>query len=355
MLSLSGMKANELNYSTQASYGDEWIGVAYSSSLWESIRQGTFVFGRVPSFEFPAGAESLVIPLESTDPIWYKVAQATAMSSNPGGIATNTVTASKLTTANKTMTLGKIGARTLWTGELDEDSVLPFAPQLRAQFAVSGAETVESCFLDADSEAGATANINDIAGTPGGTEYWLSFDGVRKLALITNSANSRNAGALTVADYLETMKLMGAAGKNALDKSKIAFIQTPGVYYKALDLLETKTDDVRASGGTITDGVFNRIYGVDVITSAHLCKPDPNGAGLSNSAGKIDQDTAGNNTLGTLACVRWDQWRVGYRRRMTLETQRIAAADATEIVALMRLGIAYRDVEAAAVSYNVTV
>jgi len=75
----------------------------------------------------------------------------------------------------------------------------------------------------------------------------------------------------------------------------------------------------------------------------------------ANSAGKIDQDTTGNNTTGSILAVRWDQWLLGYRRRMTMETTRIARADTTEIVALMRLGLAQRDTEAAAITYNITV
>ena len=29
---------------------------------------------------------------------------------------------------------------------------------------------------------------------------------------------------------------------------------------------------------------------------------------LANAAGKVDQNTQGNNTLGALLAVRWDQW-----------------------------------------------
>jgi hypothetical protein len=39
---------------------------------------------------------------------------------------------------------------------------------------------------------------------------------------------------------------------------------------------------------------------------------------------------------------------------MTLETTRIARADTTEIVALMRFGLIYRDSDASAISYNIT-
>lgn len=350
---LDATKANELNQSTLANFGDEWIGQAYSSQLWASIRHEATLAGKIPTFEFPAGAESLTMPLEGADPTLYKVAQASGVASPDVGPAA-TVTSSRLGTANAQMTLAKFGARSLWTGEMTEDSLIAFVPQLRAQYVATFSEGLDSAIFDGDSDTSATTNINDIAGTPGGSEYWLNFDGIRKSALVTTAANSRDAGALAASDFLETIKLMGAAGKNALDRSKVEFWITPGVHWKALELSDVKSRDVFVSP-TIENGELNGIYGYRVNVSTHLCKPDPNGAGLSNASGKIDQDTAGNNTKGTIAAIRYDQWRLGFRRRLTLETTRIARADAYEIVGLMRAGLMQRDTEAAAISYNVTV
>jgi hypothetical protein len=69
----------------------------------------------------------------------------------------------------------------------------------------------------------------------------------------------------------------------------------------------------------------------------------------------VDVDTTTNNTKGSILAVRWDQWQFGYRRMMTVETERVAAADAWQIVALLRAGLIQRDTEASAISYNLTV
>jgi len=351
-----GIKANEINQSTLASYGDEWVGVAYSGQLWESIRHATFVLPKLPSMEVPAGAESVVIPLESTDPTWYKVAQAASLSANPGGVPTNTVTASNLGTANNTLTLGKMGARVLWTGELEEDSVLPYVAQLRQQLAVSAGEYLEHVLIDGDTATGATTNINDIGGTPAGAEAFLILNGFRKSPLVTTTANSRDGGALTVEDYLETVKLMGLGGKNAIDRRQVGFIIDPYTHWKSLELDEVKTQDVY-SAPTIEDGQLMNIWGYEVAQSVHMHKANADATyGLkANSAGKLDLDTASNNTTGVILAVRWDQWQFGWRRRMTIETTRVPAADSTEIVALMRFGMVQRDTEASAISYNLTI
>ncbi len=346
-----GLKANELNYSTLSSYGDEWVGVAYSGVLWESIRQATQIVSMLPTIEVPQGAESIVMPLESTDPIWYKVAQATAMSSNPGGIATNTVTASRLGTASSTMTLAKLGARVIWTGEMEEDSMVPFVSELRRQLITSGAEYLEAAVIDGDTATDATTNINYIVGTPGGSEYFMTVNGFRKLALVTNTANSRDAGALTSADFLETLKLMGTGGVNA-DKNKTGFIINSAVHWKAIELADVKSKDI-FSAATIENGFLAAIYGYPVYMSHHMHKAAT--TRLALASGKVDGATPTNGTTGSILAVRWDQWRFGYKRRMTIESTRIPAADSTEIVALMRFGLVNRDTEASAISYNVTV
>ena len=352
----AGIKANEVAQTTLANYGDEWVGVYYSGSLWESVRHETMILPMLPQIEVPAGAESIVIPLESTDPVWGKVSQAASLTSNPGGIVSNTVTASTLGTANKTLTVGKMGARVLWSGEMEEDAVLPYVNQLRTQLARSGAEYLEHVLIDGDTATGATTNINDIAGTPAGTEAFLILDGFRKSCLVTTTANSRDGGALAVEDYLETIKLMGLRGKNALDRTKVGFIIGPAVHWKTLQLTEVKTQDV-FSAPTIENGQLTNIWGYPVMLNVHMHKAnaDATYGGLANSAGKLDLDTAGNNTTGVILAVRWDQWQFGWRRRMTLEMTRQPAADATEIVALMRFGMVQRDTEASAISYNLTI
>lgn len=346
----NGVKANEIMQSTLASYGDEWAGVAYSSELWNLVRSNTQVLAKIPQYEFPVGAESYKFPLESTDPTWYLVAQSASLSANPGGIPTNTVTSSTMGTANQTATLSKIGARTLYTGELSEDSVIAVAPQILAQFAISGAESLESAIIDGDTATGATTNINDIGGTPAGSEYWLAFNGFRKVPLVTNTANSRPGGTLTSSDFLETAKLLGVAGQYA-EPGKASFIVDANTYWKALELDDVKTRDV-FSPATLENGRLTGIYGFDVMQSFHMHKASS--VRKANTAGKVDRTTVGNNTTGSLLMVRWDHWKFGFRRRMTLETTRIAAADATEIVAMMRGALTYRDTDASSVTYNIS-
>jgi len=359
----AGIKTDEIMDSTLSSYGDQWVGVAYATRLWEKIRAASVIVAKIPTVEVPQGMESITIPLESTDPTWYKVAQNNDLPTTEAtGWPNATITSSKVTTANTSLTVAKMGARCLWTGEMEEDSLIPWVSNLRNQLTKSGAEQMEYAVIDGDTATTASTNVNDIAGTPGSTDLFMMCVGFRGLAARVNSANARACGTLAVEDYLETLKLMGTAGRNAANFASTGFIIDPWTLYKTLQLAEIETRDVSGQP-TIENGNITNIWGHDVFTSYFMCY-----AGvqlgtvttaayqlLSNSAGKVDQDVEGNNIYGSILAVRWDQWLMGWKRRMTIETTRIARADTTEIVALCRWGMVYRDTEASAVSYGVVV
>jgi HK97 family phage major capsid protein len=348
------VKANELNYSTYSSYGDEWIGVTYSNALWDKIRLATPVVGRIPTVTVPQGSESVVIPLLGTSPTFYKVAQATAQDANPGRVSV-TYTSSKLATGQQTLTVSKLGAMVNWGSELDEDSFVPWVQELRRDLTNEAAEILEHLVIDGDTVTTATTNINCIGGTPAATAVYLVMNGFRKLALVTNTANSRSAGTLTVEDYLETLKLMGLGGRNAADRQAVSFITDMHTNWASLSLAELKTTDVN-SQATVENGQLTRIWGREVVVSPNMHRANQDATyGLkANTAGKVDLDTASNNVTGSILAVRWDQWRFGYKRMMNFEIQREPQADATTIVVNMRVGLINRDNEASAISYGVT-
>src|SRR3990167_262280 len=352
-------KANDLNYSTYATYGDEFVGVAYSQALWESIRKGAVIANRLPTVEVPPGHESINVPVEGEDPIFYKVVQATGLASATDSHPAATVTASKAATTNVSLTLNKMGARTIYSGELEEDSIVPWVNYLRTKMVTAGNEYLDASIIDGDNATGATTNVNDIAGTPAGTEYFILYDGFRVSPLVTTTANSRAGGTLDVNDFLATLQLMGVQGKNA-DQSNTVFIMPPSVQWKALQLAEVKTRDV-FSQPTLENGRLVQIFGYGIITS-YFYNFWSVKSGLvagyeykENSAGKLDVDTASNNTFGSFLAVRFDQWLLGYRRRMLLEMTRFPESDSTQIVAQMRVGLIQRDTEAAAITYGITV
>lgn len=334
--------------------GGNWVHTSYGREIWAAIRAEANIVARIPQQVIPDGFKSATIPLEGTDLTWYTVAEA-ATSDSTLKVPAATVTASQITTpTNKEITVAKMGARGLYSGELTEDSIIGFVPQLRSQLITSGREQLEHAVIDGDSDNSATTNINDIGNGSAVTagSLFLMLNGFRKLALVTNTANSRAGGSLDEDDYLETMWLLGTAGLGGADLQKCSFIVDPNVYKASLKMASLKTKDVWANA-TLESGVLTKIWGYDLMPSWFMHYKSA--ARKANSAGKVDQTTVANNLYGSILGVRWDQWKFAYKRQMTIETTRIANADAYEIVAWARVGLGYRDTEAAGISYGVTV
>jgi hypothetical protein len=353
---MNATKSDEVMQQDLTSYGDEWVGVGYGTRLWEKIRTDPNpVLNPLPMTEIPQGYETFYDPTEGADPVWYKVPETTDENATTK-IPNATVTSSKIGTGRANETLAKAGARTQWSGEMNEDSLIPMLPEMRRKLVVSGQEQLAAIVINGDTETGASTNVNDIAGTPAGTETFMMVNGFRKVPLVTNTANSRAAGALDVSDFIETVKLMGLGGKDALDRSKVSFIIDLWTHWKALQLSEVLTKDA-FSQPTLEGGKLTGLWGYPVIASEfmHFANQDATYGLKANSAGKLDLDTAANNLYGAILAVRWDRWKFGWKRRMTIETERIARYDAYEIVALVRFGLKYFSTEASAISYGVQV
>jgi hypothetical protein len=204
--------------------------------------------------------------------------------------------------------------------------------------------------IDGDTETSSSTNINSIGGAMSTSAVYSLLNGFRKYPLVTVTGNSRSAGALSDEDFLETAKLLGAAGIGA-DINKVTFISDLNTYWKALQLATVKTRDVFQSA-TLEGGVLNRVYGFEYKPSAFMHYLST--ARKANSAGKVDQTVTTNNLYGAILAVRWDQWRMKQKRRMTIETDRWIESDTNMIVAMARWGLGYRDTTyAAAISYGV--
>lgn len=351
MVARGAVKGDELEHTTNTGFGLEWIGTAYDNAIWEEVRAGTVAVKLIQNFTFPSGVSTLVIPIDAARPEWFGVAEATDQISNTLGKVAPTVTSSQVATDNVTATLKKIGCRVIYSGEFTEDAMVPWVAILRKQMTDTGAETLDYMIMDGDTETGNSANINAIDTTPDSNEPFLKFNGFRKSALITTTGNSRSVGTLTSQDFIDTAKLLGTNGRIGRDKKANVFLIDGLTHDKALQLADVKTKDV-FTGATIERGELTGLWGYKIILAENLCFF---GSGLANAAGKIDFDTAGNNTTGTMVCVRTDKWLFGIRRRMTTELTRQPNADATEIVSLMRASLTQRDTEASAVGYNIQI
>lgn len=340
------VKANELMYSTQASGGDEWVYTVWSRDVWRKVRADVKLLQYLREVEVEG--ESLTIPIESTDPVIYKVGEATDLDNlqfSASGVVGNYD--SKAATGNKTLTPSKIGGLVIWTGELTERSIVAMSSMIQDQFLRGFKEKTEEILISGDVATGAT-NISDY-GNGSISTYWrlLTLDGLRNAWITENSGNnSRDGGALSAEDFPATRKLMGTNGKLGLKPERLKLVMDAGMYYKLLTLGEVLTQDKWQRAATIVDGKLERIFGSEVIPSGEY--------GATDTSGYI-HNTAGNNVKGSFFYFDPVGFLVGRGRKMDAEVHRVPWADAYYLVGFASLALVCFDWELIAGSYNLTV
>lgn len=342
------IRANEVMQSNLANFGDEWVFTLQGTKLWESIRAEASLYDKMSSMgmdeqEIPQGYESETIPLEGGDPTWYVAAGATAEAGT--GLPTPTFSSSKFGTGQKVITVAKLSSAMYWQSEFQEDSIINVAQEAARKTRVTAAEQIEFILANGDTATAANTNINLIDDTPAAAPTKPSYtllDGLLKLALVTNTANSLDAnGVLNEQLFLALMQKLPKKARR--DRTKLLFIVDSDVALAALNMPTVKTKDV-FSAATIEEGELMRLWKVAIHESAFI--------ELANSAGKVP---AAGGTLGRVGLARPDQWASRWKRRIQTDVTYIPRSDTTEIVSHLRWGLGYRDNEASAVAYNVPV
>lgn len=340
-----GFKADELHGSDVVDAGDEWVPPLWSSELWDLVRNEARVLSRFRQIEVMG--ESLTIPTLEGKTTLYKTAQTDDQSELT--LAAAPATMSKLTTGNTTLTPVKNMAWLGWTGELDEDSIVPILPSLQEALRLDISEQIDEMLISGDTDT-TTTNISDTGnGAIAATWHLLSVNGLRDFAFANTNTSDR--GALTAEDFLAIMGLMGTNGVFALDPERLFWICDAGVYRKALALSEVLTADKRGQPGTVVNGRLTGMFGSDLIVSDKY--------GLTDANGKI-HNTPGNNTLGSFLLVRPDRWVVGFGRRIVIESPARGiteiVTDTRHLVASFRIDFkSHSTDDASALGYNVTV
>jgi HK97 family phage major capsid protein len=264
-----------------------------------------------------------------------------------------TVTATDLTTAKRTLTAYTLKAQVDISDEEDDDAIVGMIPEIRAILIRNAKEVIDEAILNADASTG-KQNINYYAATGGSDiptshRLLLGFDGLIHYCLNEVTGQATDLSALTVDDFAALISLLG---KYADDPSRCAFIIDRYVKNKAILLDDFLTTDKMGAQATLLTGQIGQVFGVPVVLSGQLVK--------ANATGQVDQ-TPGSNTTGRIILVNRDMWQFGIRRNIRVAVQRDEAKTMTSIVASMRIALqCFGDRSSAAYShtalgFNVTV
>ena len=332
----------------ESGFGAQLIGAQYVGELWEAPRKLGRIFPLIDSFEMTA--PTAYLPVEVDIPEMLFVPENTANNSSD---YTTVKTGSQRTQVDAK----KFVIHQMWSGEMEEDAIIPFIPFLRRQAALSVAHYADSLVLNGDTTNAATGNINLDDADPADTKHFLAFDGIRHAALVDNTANGVDvAGAITLAK-LNSLRALMIDSTRLVDwghptvPDDLVFLSDPFTADQIAMFDEYLTVDKYGPQATIHNGEAGRILGHSHISSIAMSKTEADG--------KVST-TGSNNVKGQVAAFNHRGFKVGWRRRVMVESERLPGRDQNRIIYSLRLGFgrfsptgAASGIEAAAVAYDI--
>lgn len=335
--------------SAESGYGQQLIGAQYVADLWEAARPQSRVFSLVDTFDMTA--PTAYLPVEADLPEMLFVAENT--SSTASDYATVNTGSNRVQVDAKKFVIHQI-----WSGELEEDSIIPFLPFLRRQAALALAHYSDAAVLNGDTTNAATGNINLDDADPADTKYYLAFDGLRHAGLVDNTANSKDAGgAVTFKLLKDQLTRMRDAAKlidwgHPINPADVVYVTDPTTAEAIAQLDEVLTVDKFGPNATVLTGQLAAIGRNPLISSMAMS--------LTEADGKVST-TAGNNTKGQVVAFNARGLKAGWRRRVKVELERLPGRDQSRIVYSLRMGLgrysttgAASGIEMADVLYNIT-
>ena len=337
---LKASKADELAYSAQTGFGDEWVPDLWSQQIWQKARQDNTILPLFQSIEMPSNPFEL--PIEGADPTVYFVPETQDEAHLSLGSG-NPIPDSKIGTGKVTLNAKKLALRVGFSSELVEDAVIPVLNVYRQQAVRAIADAIDSVLLNGDTTAASSGNINSDSATPPATAKYLALDGLRHLPLVEQSAKAINLnGAPSLAKLREARFKM--PGKYAARPTDLAWLVDSGTYSALLGLSEFLTVDKAGPLATAQTGQIGFVDGIPVFVSAEMP--------LTEADGKVG---GGQNERGQAVCVYRPGWYVGYRRKIAVSVDYLSYYDSYQLTATVRLAFVRFDDDVASCLYNIVV
>ena len=325
--------------STTTAAGDELVPRFEAAQLWMDVNLATNVLPLLDQVPMPTTPYD--IPLQFGDTNWYPTVENTQTLVND------------LTTAKSTLTAYGVKTGVPFSDELTEDSIVPFIPNLRAGLVRNASEVIDDLLMNADTTA--TNNINadgtTIYTSTAGKAHWLYGGlGIIHQALMDNSSQAIdvNADVSVAGCFNAPLRKLGKYA-SASQRGDVVFITDPYTAIAALAMEEVETVDKIGVRATISSGEIASVYGYPLIICGQMGKADTDGK--VTSAGNSEEN-------GRVVAVNLNQWKVGFRRGITMEPDREPGKGQTTLYVSLRMALTPRGTASSAthtaIAYNIT-
>ena len=304
----------------ETGFGLELIGAQYVRDLWAAARNTDSLVGRIR--EIPMTDPTVYVPIDGALPEMLFVGESTSSSATA-------YTTSKTASSRVTLTAKKFTIQQIWSGEMDEDSIIAFTPFLREKLNESAGQHLGSAYLNGDTTNAGTGNINLDDADPADTKHYLAWDGIRHYWLVDATGQGKNMAAAL--DFKEINvargKLNGADddidaavgninwGKNSRELLLVADWDT---YMAMLDGDKVTTVDKYGPAATIVTGELGNTWGIPIISPSYASKTEADGKASTTEA---------SNTKGQISLFNPQGFLGGVRRDVQLFFDRIQRTD----------------------------
>lgn len=308
--------------STTAGAGDELVPTFEAAELWMDVNLDTLVLPLIPQQTMPTNP--FTIPRQFGDTNWYPIDEnVQASTTDP-------------TTGSVTLTAYGLKTGVPFSDELEEDAIIALVPEIRSSLARNAAQVIDDVLLNADTTT--TDNINLLSTTisrsyAGQAHQLIGFDGLRHLANVDNTAQERNQNA--AADAAMLYAVLGLLRKYgvARRRGEVVFICDPRTTAAVMASASLTSQNSFGDRATLSAGELREVIGIPWIRSDQMR--------VSSAGGRVSSTTS-LNTTGNVLLVNTTQWRVGFRRQITMETDREAGRGQTTLYVSFRIGFTER-------------
>ena len=323
--------------STTSGAGDELVDTQEARALWDDVNLETAVAPLFNTIQMPSNP--FQIPLQLGEVNWYPGTENVATKSTA------------LATARQTLTAYELVAEVPWSYDLDEDAIIAMMEELRRSLLRNAREVIDDVLLNSDTTT--TNNINadgaTISTTDAGKGHWLlGFDGVLHLPLVDNTSQANNHNAAVSDDMFNEIR--SKLGKYGVRPSETVYICDINTYIRSLSVDNFRTLDKFGPQATVLTGQLGAVEGIPVIVSEQMK--------LADTDGKVTDGGNGTDT-GRLLIVNRSQWRVGFKRELSIETVRDPQKRQNIMVVSFRIALQERSgtrstATHSALQYNIT-
>ncbi|HCT77816.1 MAG TPA: hypothetical protein DGT23_14745 [Micromonosporaceae bacterium] len=311
----------------ESGFGSQLIGAQYVGELWEAARKESRVFGLIDSIELTEN--TTYIPVEVDIPEMLFVGESTSPTASD-------YTTSKTGSQRIQLTPSKFIIHQIFSGEMEEDSIIPYLPFLRRQAGLSMEYYSDSLVVNGDTTNAGTGNINLDDADPADTKHYLAQDGLRHAWIVDNTNNEINAAGGVTWGQLSKLRGLMIDDTNFHDwghptmEKDLVYLSDPRTADAISQLDEVLTVDKYGTNATVLNGEVSRIGRHPHIATIAMK--------LTEADGKLST-TGSNNVKGQTMAFNPRGVKAGWRRRVVFETERLPGRDQTRLIWSLRLAV----------------